>query len=172
MWWVLALERGALASTNGYRASRPLPAVALPSPGTFYFLAAGEENVGEDGRWALPKPMRFRLFSFVLPGTLSRAQHPRARGATGTDPRALPRAPWEFPMEVRQCLELVVDLARRLNKKVDVVDVHRPGERGELAARWSDPGILYPILVASSGERLEGLGAFTPRRVRAFLRRG
>ncbi len=144
--------------------------MALPAAGTFYFIAGGETDRGDDGRMILPHLVRFR--AFTLPEPYRAARPPADFDKPFVESETNAPRPWEFPIDVRQCLELVLDLARRLGKKVVVIDVNRPGDQTEVARRWADADPLYPLLVSALGDRLEGLSDFTPTAVRDFLRRG
>ena len=135
----------------------------MGAAGTLPFLmfAAGEPNRGDDGRRILRHFPRMRAFSILPPEQTE--QHFSRELADEA-------APWEFPIDVRGCVDLVLDLAKRTGRAVVVVDVNRPAERRVDVERWTTPGGVLPVLVAPTGARLEGLDAFTPGAVKRFLR--
>jgi hypothetical protein len=131
--------------------------------GGFFLFAGGEPDRGDDGRRILKHFPRMRAFSILPP------EQTEKRFAAGL--KSEPE-PWEFPLEIRGCVELVIEIARQLGKSVTVVDVNRPGAQEGNVARLVHEGDLMPMLVAPSGARLEGLAEFTPGVVKKFLVRG
>lgn len=127
----------------------------------FLLFAAGEPNRGDDGRRILRHFPRMRAFS-ILPPEQTEERFSKSLAA---EP-----APWGFPLDVRACVDLVLDLAERVGRAVVVIDVNRPAERRVDVERWTSPEGLLPALIAPTGARLEGLDAFTPAAVRRFLR--
>ncbi len=131
--------------------------------GTFLLFAGREPNRGDDGRGILREFPRMRAFAIFPPGSSEKESVARAKQGPH---------PWEFPIDVRPCLELVLDLARKAGQTVKLVDVNRPEDDRELVGRFVDESHVLPMLVAPSGARLEGLDAFSPAAVRSFLGRG
>lgn len=131
--------------------------------GTFLLFAGGEPYRGDDGRGILRHFPRMRAFSISRPEFSEKASVARAK----KEPH-----PWEFPIDVRPCLELVLDLAKKAGQTVKLVDVNRPQDDVELVGRFVNESHLLPMLIAPSGARLEGLDAFSPAAVRSFLARG
>ena len=75
----------------------------------------------------------------------------------------------ELPREEAQCLRLVLDLAQRTGRTVEVIDVSRAlAPRDVLEDGEGSPG-FFPVLIRPDGARLAGESDFTPRRVRRFL---
>lgn len=88
---------------------------------------------------------------------------------------ALPPEPkgdsWRLPPQQIQCVNAVVDLARRERRTLTIVDVDRAGARQPLVDRWVGSDDILPILVRPDGARLEGLENFGPRQLRRFIHR-
>ncbi len=131
--------------------------------GRFLLFAGGEPHQDDDARRVVRRLPRYRAFTVFLP-----SQFEKVYGAT--DPAG--GHPWEFPADVRPCLELVLELAKKLGRTVKIVDVNRPEDDAHLVGQWVGPSRVLPLLIAPSGARLEGLGAFSPGNVRSFLARG
>ena len=73
------------------------------------------------------------------------------------------------PMEA-QCLALVLDLAHRLGRTVEVIDVSRVAVPPGVLDDGTGDTRLFPVLLRSDGACLSGAGDFTPGRVRRLLK--
>ncbi len=129
--------------------------------GEFLLFAGGEVDRGDDAREMVKKLPRFHAFFAYPAGAV--APEP-ARGPDG-------QPAWKFPPDVAGCVELALDLAKKMGIRVRVVDVNLPKADAGLVDRWVAPQNVLPMMVSPRGERLEGMDAFVPRTVRAFLSR-
>jgi len=77
---------------------------------------------------------------------------------------------WHLPPEQVDCINLVLQLARREGRDVTIVDVDRAEGRQDLIDRWVGADDSLPILVRPDGARLKGIEQFVPRKVRQFIR--
>jgi hypothetical protein len=105
----------------------------------------------------------------VWRGTLSRIIPVNALGRAPERKEAADENSERVPRQQIQCVQLVLDIAKRYSKQVRVVDVnHRRAIEPPLT-----PGLVdkpFPILVRPDGQQLVGEAEFTPGRIRKFLR--
>ncbi len=73
------------------------------------------------------------------------------------------------PMEA-QCLWLVLDMANRLHRPVEVIDVSHVAVPPETFDDGEGDMLLFPVLIRPDGAHLSGEHDFTPGRVRNFLK--
>jgi len=137
--------------------------VGSPSPGTILLFLAGDPTLAE--RQASQPEMRGGFARFFLPAAAF-GTGPEGSGARRA---ADPAGPTAFPPEQLMCAQRLIDLARKLGRKVQVIDVNRPEDARALVERYVGPDDVLPIAVRSDGERLEGEEAFTPAVLRGFL---
>lgn len=124
-------------------------------PRRFLLFAGGEPDRGDDGRGMASQLGPFKRL-IQLPG----------RPDLGPGEGELP---WQFPVEQRACVRLVLDMARSVGRVVQVVDVNRPAGDRDLVERWVTPETVLPLLISPDGRRREGAESFVPSQIRKFL---
>jgi len=129
--------------------------------GTVLLFAASEPFRPEEGYAIASSFHRLRGF-VVLP---SKDAVGPVRGPSG-------ERRWEFPEDVGRCARLAVEIARSMGRDLRIIDVSRPGEDDALVRQWVRPETLLPMLLAPDGRALNGMEAFQPGRLRAFLKGG
>jgi len=127
------------------------------APGPFLLFVASEPLRGDEGYVVTSQFHRLRAFLQLPPKSPA-----RTRDASGRTLR-------EPPEDVGRCLRAAVEVAAELGTTVRVIDLERPGEDAALVERYVRPESLLPLLVSPHGERLEGMDAFVPSRLRRFL---
>ncbi len=124
---------------------------ALPSK-VFLLFAGGEPDRGDDGRDIASSLVgRFRAGRKYLGNSSVR------------------EARWQFPVQQRMCVELVLEMAQRLGRSVKVIDVDWAGDDRGYVTQWRATEALLPLLISPDGRRLEGIESFVPAEVRRFL---
>jgi hypothetical protein len=111
-----------------------------------------------------------RLMGMVAP--IQWVARPTGSGTKSTPTDGTPPAeglPRHLPMPEGQCVEMVLEIARKEGRRVTVIDVDRAGERQPLVNRWVGENDVLPLLIRPDGARLEGLEEFLPARVRRFI---
>ena len=133
-------------------------------------FVAGEPDTG-------PDPLRdvdtsvWSRFAGVFVGGAVVGHFTGASGGKGAPrPLAEGQVHWHLSREQNQCVELVLQVAQREGRTVQLVDVNLAGDDQSLVDRWVGPDDLLPILVRPDGDRLTGLEEFVPGRVRRFIR--
>ena len=134
--------------------------MASPTPGTFVLFLASDPALA-NRLASQPTPMG--PLQRIVTGPVL-----RARPAAGPSMGASSGSP-AWPADQVMCAQRVLDVARKAGRTVRLVDVNRPGDDRPLVERYVGEADLLPLLVRSDGARLEGVEAFAPSIVRAFL---
>jgi hypothetical protein len=132
-------------------------------------FVAGEPGPPADPMRDVEGSMALRLTGSVIGGWISGV---RRQGSPPSGASALPSSddsPWHLPPQQIQCVNLVLDLAKRAGRRVTLIDVNRPAGNQNLVDRWVGSNGLVPMLVRSDGARLQGLDDFVPATVRRFI---
>jgi hypothetical protein len=104
-----------------------------------------------------------RVVSGFVPGVVLKARPP------GSMTPAADESGLEIPYEQMHCVKLVMDMSKKLNYTVTIVDVGRTGAAPGPRDRGRPPVETYPILERPDGAQLAGPEYFTPSRLRKFL---
>ncbi len=139
-------------------------AASLPAR-TVVMYVAGEPGLHPNIDSAVPG-FTGRLATVFLP--FSGLLMPRGASAAGI--LAQPGEP--LPPIARQCIRLVLDLAKRKQWSVQVVDISQEKAAETQILAWLGPDVHLPVLLRPDGARLVGEEQFTPGRIRKFLADG
>jgi hypothetical protein len=141
-----------------------------PTGTPVYLFVSGEPDSGPDPLQNVETSVFRRASGVMLGGLLvGSPSHPPTPKATPGE-AVTDQTPWHLPPPEAQCVAVVVAIAAEVRRSVVIVDVNRTEGHADLVERWVRPYDLFPFLVRSDGQRLEGQGEFTPRKVRRFLR--